>query len=93
MEQTKFTEEELQEIKNIQQEYQNKVIQFGQLELEKIMFEKRREALVELDKKIREELSALQFKEKQIVDALNAKYGPGELNPQTGEFVPAPVRQ
>lgn len=89
-EQVKFTEEEMKSIQQIQQEYQNKVMQLGQLELEKIVFNQKQEQLFKLEDDIRAEFKILQDKEKQLVDALNVKYGVGTLNPQTGEFTPSP---
>ena len=35
--------------------------------------------------------SALQEREREIVKGLNEKYGPGNLDPATGVFTPAPV--
>ena len=87
---TKFTEEELKSIQEIQQEYQNKVVQLGQVELEKIFLKQRQESVEKLDGTVKEEFSKLQDKERELVKGLNEKYGPGTLNPQTGEFTPAP---
>ena len=86
----KFSEEELKSIQSIQQEYQNKVMQFGQVELEKILFKQREESLIQLETNVKAEFSKLQEKERELVKTLNDKYGPGTLNPQTGEFTPAP---
>ena len=87
---TKFTEEELKSIQEIQQEYQNKVMQLGQVELEKIFLKQRQESVEKLDESVKSEFSKLQDKERELVKGLNEKYGPGTLNPQTGEFTPAP---
>lgn len=86
---TKFSEEEMKSIQLIQQEYQNKVMQFGQVELEKIVLKQREESLAQADANIKDEFTKLQDKEKELIKTLNEKYGPGTLNPQTGEFRPA----
>ena len=83
---TKFSEEEMKSIQLIQQEYQNKVMQFGQVELEKIVLKQREESLAQADANIKDEFTKLQDKEKELIKTLNEKYGPGTLNPQTGEF-------
>ena len=87
---TKFTEEELKSIQEIQQEYQNKVMQLGQVELEKIFLKQRQESVEKLDESVKSDFAKLQDKERELVKGLNEKYGPGTLNPQTGEFTPAP---
>ena len=87
---TKFTEEELKSIQEIQQEYQNKVVQLGQVELEKIFLKQRQESVEQLDINVKGEFAKLQDKERELVKGLNEKYGPGTLNPQTGEFTPSP---
>ena len=86
---TKFSEEEMKSIQLIQQEYQNKVMQLGQVELEKIILKQREESLAQADANVKDEFTKLQDKEKELVKTLNEKYGPGTLNPQTGEFTPA----
>lgn len=89
-EKKQFTEEELKSIQQIQQEYQNKVVQFGQIELEKIYLKQRENSINELEKNVKDEFLKLQEKEQVLVKSLNDKYGPGTLNPQSGEFTPAP---
>lgn len=81
--QIKFTEEEMKSIEQVQQSYQTMITQFGRLELEKLALEK-------VEQSLKEEFKKLQDAEKQLVANLTAKYGEGTLNPQTGEFSPAP---
>ena len=80
-EKNKFTEDELTQVQNIQQSYQNVQIQFGQLKLNQIRLD---EQEVELE----EALKTLQEKEKKFLDGITEKYGQGTLNPETGEFTP-----
>ena len=35
----------------------------------------------------------IQHKERDLVKELNEKYGPGQLDPQTGVFTPAPQEE
>ena len=79
----------MQSIKNIQEEYQAKVIQFGQIALEKTVLEKKLKELYDFHDKAVEELTDLQQREKKLADELNAKYGQGTLDPKTGEFMPS----
>ncbi len=82
----KFTEEEMKSINDIRLEYQNKVIQFGQIMLEEKLLNQQFEKLDILRENIGKEFEKLQEKEKELVKILNNKYGQGTLNPQTGEF-------
>lgn len=92
-EKKQFTEEELKSIQQFQQDYQNKIVQFGQIELEKIYLKQRENSINELEKIAKDEFVKLQEKEQVFVKSLNDKYGPGTVNPQSGEFTPAPQVQ
>ena len=85
----KFTQEELDSIKAIQVEYQNKSAQFGQLKIETLLLEQRLHGMHDLESNLKAEFETIQTQEKNLVSALNEKYGAGTLNPQTGEFSPA----
>ena len=39
------------------------------------------------------EYEEVQQKEREIVEKLNEKYGPGQLDPQTGVFTPIPQQE
>ena len=88
-EEVKFTEEELKEVQNIQQGYNNIQNQFGQLKLAKIRLDQQMMDLenqeAELEAKI---LKSVQDKEKKFLDSITEKYGQGSLDPTTGVFTP-----
>ena len=42
---------------------------------------------------VEQEYEAVQQQERDLVQTLNDKYGPGSLNPETGVFTPAPVEE
>jgi hypothetical protein len=75
----KLTEEELQQVKEIKQQYTNLALSLGELELQKINLERDKEQLLE----IQEQLS---IKEMSLVKTLNEKYGNGSINIETGEI-------
>ena len=77
---TKLTQEELQQILNIQKRYQTLSQDLGDIEIQKLTLEKRRRAVEEV-------LLQLQQIEKQIADSIQEKYGRGTINIDTGEFV------
>jgi len=80
-EEVKFTEEELKQVQDIQQNYLNVQNQFGQLKMAQIRLD---EQEVELE----DALKSIQDKEKKFLDGVTKKYGDGTLNPETGVFTP-----
>ena len=88
METTKITNEEMQSIKDIQEEYTSLGIKLVQLKLAQ---KAGKDYLAQLEKQ-QEELEGqiLQnnTKEKELADNLNEKYGVGSLDMTTGEFTP-----
>ena len=80
-EEVKFTEEELTQVKNIQQGYLTLTNQFGQLQLTKIRLD-------EQEIELKESLNKIKSEEKIFLDGITEKYGQGSLNPETGVFTP-----
>ena len=87
----KFSDEELQSLRNLQDGYNEKQAQFGQLKVQKILLQQQVDSLEEAESKFEEEYTELQQKEQDLVRTLNEKYGPGNLDPQSGVFTPAPI--
>jgi len=80
-EEVKFTEDELTQVQNIQQNYQNLQNQFGSLKLAQIRLDEQ-----EVD--LEEALKSIQSEEKKFLDSITEKYGQGTLNPESGVFTP-----
>ena len=70
------------------QGYQTKQQQFGQLKVQKILIQQQVEGLDEAEIRLETEYSELQKSEQNLVAELNKKYGPGQLDPNTGVFTP-----
>ncbi len=87
---TKFTEEELQELRDLQTNYQQKVFDFGNLKVEKMLMEKRQVDLEDKEESLQEEWEGVQEQERELVQKLTDKYGPGQLDPTSGVFTPQP---
>lgn len=83
---TKFSEEELKEIKNIQDEYYKTQNQFGQIAVSKIRLEEQTKALENLNEETKEAFLKVQTNEREFLDGITKKYGEGSLNPETGVF-------
>ena len=88
---TKFTEDELKSLQDLQNSYQQKQLQFGQLEVQRLLVSQQLEQLDNAKAKLEVEYSEIQETERKLVEGLNKKYGPGNLDPATGVFTPAPV--
>ena len=87
----KFSDEELQSLAGIQESYREKSAMMGQLGVQRILLEQQSDALEEAEQNVVEEYKAVQQDERDLVQKLNEKYGPGQLDPQTGVFTPVPV--
>ena len=86
----KFTEEELQSLQDLQNDYQEKQVNLGQLSVQRILLNQQLEALEARQVELESEYEGVQQQERDIVQKLNEKYGPGQLDPQTGVFTPSP---
>ena len=89
----KFTDEELKSLQDLSQSYQNIQASFGQLKVQKILNQQQADALEEAEVKMDADYKDIQDKERELVQQLNEKYGPGQLDPQTGVFTPTPQEE
>ncbi len=87
----KFSDEELQSLRGLQEGYQEKSAQFGQLKVQKLLIQQQLDALEGTEVQFESDYTDLQKQEQEIVKQLNEKYGPGNLDPTTGVFTPVPV--
>ena len=89
----KFSDEELKSLQDLSQSYQNIQNSFGQIRVQKILAEQQAEALEEAEVKMEADYKEMQETERELVQQLNEKYGPGQLDPQTGVFTPVPQEE
>jgi|TARA_E500000318_G_scaffold107285_1_gene116371 hypothetical protein len=82
IQENKATQEELDLIKNFQDNIQDITIRLGQLELKKLNIKKEEEILgLEYEQLIN--------KEKELGDNLKEKYGNSQIDLKTGEVIPS----
>ena len=86
---TKFTEDELKSLQDLQNSYQGKQLQFGQLRVQRLLVQQQLDSIDDTEAKLEVEYSEVQETERKLVADLNQKYGPGNLDPATGVFTPA----
>jgi hypothetical protein len=85
----KFTDDEVNEIRFLQNKFQEKLIKFGQIQLETIELEDRLTLLKNEQNRLRTEYISLQRTEQDLMDKLTNKYGEGSLNLKEGTFTPS----
>ena len=91
-EETKFTEDELKDLKELQEGYVETQTKFGQLSIARLNLREQAEELGRLEEETKSKFDELLKKEKSIVDGLTEKYGQGSLDPKTGVFTPNPTK-
>ena len=84
----KFTEEELKQVKQIQDKYFDIQNQFGLASITKLRLEKQMDNLMQQKEDLAKSFTEIQENERKFLDEITKKYGQGTLNPETGEFVP-----
>ena len=89
----KFSDEELKSLQDLSQSYQNIQNSFGQIKVQKILNQQQADALEEAEVKMDADYKEMQDTERELVQQLNEKYGPGQLDPQTGVFTPVPQEE
>lgn len=85
----KFTDDEVSEIRFLQNKFQEKLIKFGQIHLETIELESRLDMLKNEQNRLKNEYIGLQTTEQELMNKLTAKYGDGSVNLKDGTFTPA----
>ena len=84
----KFTDEELQSLQELQNTYAGISTQFGQLKVSRMNLERQFNSLEQSEEALEKAWDDNRQKETELVQSLTEKYGPGSLNPQTGEYTP-----
>ena len=84
----KFTKEELDQITQLRDSNSQKIGEFGQIELEILLANQRLESLNSAKDSLRDEYIKLQEQERDLVRSLNEKYGAGQVDLSSGEFIP-----
>lgn len=88
MNEIKFSEHEMTEIKLLQSKFQEKIGDFGRFKIERLQILKLVQDLETREAKAEEEYLNLQRMETSLLDKLTAKYGEGSLNLEDGTFIP-----
>ena len=85
-EETKFTEEELHNIKDIQSKYFKVQQELGQSAINKLKLAQQIEFINNYEEDLAKQFTDIQGEEKKFVEGITKKYGEGVLNPDSGIF-------
>jgi hypothetical protein len=85
---TKFTEQEMQAIAKLQNDYQQHIFSLGQIDLEKTDLEQQLQELLAKRTEIFNDWKKTQQDENNLLSTLSQKYGDGSLNLKDGTFKP-----
>ena len=84
----KFTEDEMNQIQELQKNYQDATATLGRLSVQEIILSQQIENVDNERENVKTAYSELQKKEQTLVQTLNDKYGAGTLDIVSGEFTP-----
>lgn len=88
MDPIKFDAEDMEQIKKIQNEYIRITAELGQLEIEKIITEKRLESVMNMKHELWNKYEEVRSSEQTMIQSFNTKYGDGVLDLESGTFQP-----
>ena len=60
------------------------------MKVQKLLIQQQVDAIENQEAQVEVDYAEVQQKERELVKSLNEKYGPGNLDPATGVFTPAP---
>ena len=84
----KLTKDEIENIKNLRENFNNITVQLGELELSRIQTEQRLEQIQTDKLTLETRYNELATMERNVVNELQSKYGIGSLDLTTGVFKP-----
>lgn len=84
----KFTQEELDQIKQLRDTTNRIIYQFGEIDLELHLMQQRTDELQKLRTSLQTEYQNQSNTERTLVDELNKKYGAGQVDIESGIFIP-----
>lgn len=84
----KFTTEELKSLTELRDTYAAIQNDFGAIKVRKVLLDQQLNSLEETEVQLEAKYTETQTTEQELVKTLNKKYGPGNLDPQSGVFTP-----
>ena len=88
-EQITFTNDEIELLKKLQEDYLNVQNKFGQITITEFNLNSQFEELTTIKNETSDSFKDIQKRERELVDKLTQKYGQGTLDPKSGVFTPS----
>jgi hypothetical protein len=88
MSQIKLKDEELKGLQQLREKYATATAQFGQLKIEKMIVQKELDRLHVIEQELERQYLNIQQEEETLVKAIEASYGQGDVDLETGIFTP-----
>ena len=88
----KITDSELAEIKMLRGKFQEMILKFGNLQIDKMHLDKMVSDFVDNEKKLKEEWENIQKLEESLMDKISQKYGDMDLNLVDGSLTPHSIK-
>lgn len=85
----KLSEQEVQKLQELQNNYAEITAQLGQIKIESIILNEQVKRLSELENSLTAKYLSIQNDEESFAKSISEKYGDGEINIETGEFLPS----
>ena len=82
----KFSEEEMIELRDIQESYVTVQNDFGQLTVTKIRLQQQLDNVLKFEDEVRSKFQETQNKEKEFISKITKTYGEGQLDTKSGVF-------
>jgi len=83
-----LTQEELQQIRDLQSKYNQTLFEIGVAEAQRLALAEQVEKRESSKKALLADLNTIENKETELTKILQSKYGMGAINPETGEVTP-----
>jgi len=84
-----LTQDEIQQIKDLQQKYDQTIFELGSLEAQIIVLNTQIDKINEDKRGLTSDLNTLGKQESELIKSLQEKYGQGSINIETGEVISA----
>ena len=75
-------------MRDLRDNYATTQLSLGQLEVQRMLLDQQQERLHDQKLELEAQYVEIQKTESSLVNSLNEKYGPGNLDPETGVFTP-----
>lgn len=85
----KVDQADIEKLKLLQEQYSEISAKLGQLKIEQLLINQQVDRLKQLEDTFASEYFKLQAEEQKLAEEISKKYGSGQINIDTGEFIPS----